>query len=237
MYQNICFVDSTGDDFLQQLDITCNIGTEECRSIWRQIVLRCVINPSSALPGAKWLFSYAERFPSNDLRHASTLYVALNLLLFAHGPLTFTNCPDIDIFKMLDDIGRHCEENGDQSKQISPVHKMAHIWGTAAVAFYLKSDHYRYLVCACMMRVSFELLDICFSSSGIESLFALAHKHAPNFLSMMATDPSIKLSSPKCINYFRRELDNSSTCIRYSMETVDRFVKDSINLDQTDLRM
>ncbi len=134
----------------------------------------------------------------------------------------------------MDDIGRYFEENGNQSKQFSPVHKMAHVWGTAAVAFYLASDEQKYLVCASMIRVSFESLGICFLSSGIESLYILANKHAPDFFTMMAHDPNIKLISPYCINYFRRKLENNLTCIRYSTETVNQFVLEVFNVDQTD---
>jgi len=211
-----------------------NSSPEQCRLIWRQIVLQFVLNPSIAIPGAQWLLSYAYRYQCNTLSHANSLYVALNLFLFGYGSTIFHKRLDIDVFKMLDDISRYFEENGNQSKQFSSVHKMAHVWGTAAVAFHLASDENKYLVCASMMRVSFESLAICFLSSGIESLYILAHTHAPNFFNMMANDPSIKLNSPDCINYFRRKLENNLTCIRYSTETVNQFVLEVFNLDQTD---
>jgi hypothetical protein len=214
-----------------------NPSPEQCRCIWRQIVLQVALNLNIAIPGAQWLLSYAYRHQSTTLSHANSLYVALNLFLFAYGSTIFRRRLDIDVFKMFDDIGRYFEEYGNQSKQFSPVHKMAHVWGTAAVAFHLASDEYKYLVCASMVRVSFESLGICFLSSGIESLYILAHKHAPDFFIIMANDPSIKLISPECMNYFRRKLKNNVNCIRYSTETVNQFVLEAFNIDQTAYRI
>ncbi|CAF1459688.1 unnamed protein product [Adineta steineri] len=231
-------LNSTYDDFLSQLNMD-NPSPEKCRYIWRQIVLQFVLQPNIAIPSAHWLLSYAARLPSNSLQHANSLYVALNLFLFGYGSTIFQQQQhlNIDVFKMLDDIGRYFDENGNQSKQFSPIHKMAHVWGTAAVAFHLTSDIYQYLVCACMMRVSFESLNICFMSSGIESLYILARTHAPEFFTMMSNIPSIKLMSPECIKYIRRQVENNQTCIRYSTETVNRFVLDIFNIDQSEHRI
>ncbi|CAF3214972.1 unnamed protein product [Rotaria sp. Silwood2] len=227
---------STCENFLTQLNMN-NPSAEYCRYIWRQIVLQFVLNPSIAIPCAKWLISYANCLTTSSLQHANSLYVALNLFLYGYGPKIFQKTFNIDVFKMLDEIGRLFEENGNQSTQFSPVHKMAHVWGTAAVAFYLASDQYKYLVCASMMRVSFESLGIRFLSSGIESLYVLAFKHAPDFFTMMTHDPCIKLISPECINYFRRQLENNLTCIRYSTEIVNRYVLEVVNIDQTNYRI
>jgi hypothetical protein len=122
----IFFLDQTNDDFLKQLDMN-NPSPEQCRCIWRQIVLQLILNPSIAIPGAQWLLSYAYHHQSNTLSHANSLYVALNLFLFGYGSTIFQQRLDIDVFKMLDDIGRYFDENGNQSKQFSPVHKMAHV--------------------------------------------------------------------------------------------------------------
>ncbi|CAF1286661.1 unnamed protein product [Rotaria sp. Silwood1] len=222
----------TCENFLTQLNMN-NPSSEHCRYIWRQIVLQCVLNPSIAIPCAEWLISYAHSLTRSSLQHANSLYVALNLFLFGYGSKIFQETLNIDVFKMLDDIGRLFEENGNQSKQFSPVHKMAHVWGTAAVAFYLTSDQYKYFVCASIMRVSFELLGIRFLSSGIESLYVLALKHAPEFFTMMTHNPCIKLILPECINYFRRQLENNLTCIRYSTETLNQYVLEVFNIDLT----
>ncbi|CAF1242489.1 unnamed protein product [Rotaria sordida] len=227
---------STSENFLTQLNIN-NPSPEQCRYIWRQIVLQFVLNSNIAIPSAEWLISYAHCFPRNSLTHANSLYVALNLFLFGYGSRIFQETLNIDVFKMLDDIGHLFEENGNQSKQFSPIHKMAHVWGTAAVAFYLASDQYKYLICASMMRVSFESLGIRFLSSGIESLYILAFKHAWDFFTMMTHDPCIKLILPECINYFRRQLENNLTCITYSTETVNRYVLEVFNVDQTNYRI
>ena len=205
--------------------------------IWRQIVLRFVLNRNIAIPCAQWLLSYTYQVPPIILRHANSLYVALNLFLFGYGSKIFEENTSIDAFKTLDIIGRLFEENGHQTKQFSPVHKMAHVWSTAAVVFHLASDRNKYLVCASMMRVSFESLGICFLSSGIESLYILAFQHVPEFFAMMTNDPNVKLTAPDCINYFRRKLENTSTCIRYSNETVTQFVLEAFNNDQTDYRI
>jgi hypothetical protein len=214
-----------------------NASPEQCRFIWRQVVLQCARNPNIAIPGAQWLLSYAYRLAPNTLLHANSLYVALNLFLFGYGFEIFRERLDINVFKMLDDIARCFEENGNQSKQFSPVHKMAHVWGTAAVAFRLAFDEHKYLVCASMIRVSFESLGISFLSSGIESLYILARKHTPEFFTMMAYDPNIKLTSPTCINYFRQKLEHNVTSIRYSSEIVDQFVSEVFNIDVTDHRI
>ena len=216
---------------------TINPSPDECRYLWRQVVLQSARNPSTSIRSAQWLLSYADRFQTNTLQHANTLYVALNIFLFGYGSTIFQEHPNIDVFKILDDISRYFVENGSQSKQFPPVHKMAHVWGTAAVAFYLGSDEKKYLVCASIMRVSCESLGVRFLSSGIEFLYKLAYTHAPKFFTMMAHDPSVKLVSPDCINYFRRQLENNSTCIEYSTETVDRFVCDVFNNDQTNYRI
>lgn len=179
------------------------------------------------------MFSYGWRLPSSNLQRANSLYVAVNLFLFAYGVKTFEEKVDIEVFDTLDYIGHLFEENGNQSKQFSPKHKMAHVWGTAAVAFYLASEQYKYLVCASVMRVSFESLGIRFLSSGIESLYALALKQAPDFFSLMTHDPSIKITSPDCLNYFRRELKNTTNCIKYSTKTVNKYVSEVFNIDLT----
>lgn len=220
------------DDFFRQLSIE-NSTSEQCRIIWRQIVLQCTYNPDLAIHGAQWLLSYAHRLDSHTIQHANSLYVALNLFLFDSGTDFFQKYPHIQLFQILDDIGRYFNEYGNQAKQFSCIHKMAHVWGTAAVAYHLKSDTYKYSVCACMMRVSFELLGICFRSSGIESLFILARKQAPEFFSMMAHDPHVKLTKPYCINYFRRRLETTNTCIPYSSAIVDEFVVEIFNNDMT----
>jgi hypothetical protein len=214
-----------------------NPSPDECRCIWRKIVLQSAIDPSKAKLGGEWLLWYADRLQPTSLQHANSLYVALNLFLFGYGSAIFRDRLDIDVFKRLDDISRYFIENGNQSKQFSPVHKMAHVWGTAAVAFHLASDQYRYLVCASIIRVSVESLDIRFLSSGIESLYILARTHAPDFFNMMAHDPGVKLTSPQCINYFRRQLENNTTCIQYSIEAVNQFVLGVFNIDQTDYRV
>lgn len=214
-----------------------NISPEQCRFIWRQVVLQSTFNPKIAIPSAEWLLSYASRFQSNTLSHANSLYVALNLFLFGYGSRIFHERSDIDVFKMLDTIAQYFEQNGNQSKQFSSVHKMAHVWGTAAVAFHLASEEYKYFVCASMIRVSFESLGICFLSSGIESLYILARKHTPDFFKMMAYDPNIKLISPACINHFRRKLDHHVTSIPYSSEIVDQFVFEVFNIDVSDHRL
>lgn len=214
-----------------------NPSPEECRSIWRQVVLQLARNPMIAIPGAEWLLSYAGQFQRNTLQHANALYVALNLFLFGYGPDIFHRRPDLDVFLLLDTIAHYFEENGHQSKQFSPVHKMAHVWGTAAVAFRLASNAYKYLVCASIMRVSFETLGISFLSSGIESLYLLARKHTPEFFTMMTYDPQVKLIYPDCINYFRRKLNQSDTVIRYSNEIVDQLVREVFNNDATDQRI
>lgn len=230
------FLDQINDDFLKQINVD-NLSAEECRCIWRKIVLQVVLNPDISISCAQWLLSYASYHQPTTLPHANILYVAVNLFLFGYGSTIFRNHLNIEVFKVLDDIGRYFEENGNQSKQFSPVHKIAHVWGTAAVAFYLASDEHKYLVCASMMRVSFESLGICFLSSGIEPLYILARTRAPDFFSMMAIEPGIKLISPDCVNYFRRKLENNISCIRYSAETVDQFVSEVFNIDQTHNRI
>jgi hypothetical protein len=50
---------------------------------------------------------------------------------------------------------------------------------------------------------------------------------------MMTIDPGVKLISPQCINYFRRQIENNQTCIPYSTEAVNQFVLDVFNIDQT----
>ncbi|UJR28707.1 hypothetical protein I4U23_009936 [Adineta vaga] len=230
------------NDILTQLDMD-NPSPEKCRFLWRQIVLELALNPEIAIRSSQWLLSYADRHPSNTLQHANSLYVALNLFLFGSGSSIFQQQQqqernvNIDVFKMLNELGRYFEEYGNQSKQFSPIHKMAHIWGTAAVAYYLASEKYKYFVCASIMRVSFELLGICFLSSGIESLYMLARIHAPEFFMIMSNDPGIKLSTPICINYFRRRLENSPTCIRYSNQIVHEFMLDAFNADQSHNRI
>lgn len=230
------FLDQTSYDFLKQLNID-NPSAEQARYLWRQIVLQVVLNPNIAIPCAQWLHSYAYYHSSTTLQHANILYVALNLFLLAYGSKIFQNRLDINVFKILDDIGRYFEENGNQSKQFSPTHKMAHVWGAAAIAYYLAFDEYKYLVCACMMRVSFELLGINFRSSGVESLYLLARTHALDFFNMMAIDPGIKLNSPTCINHFRRKLKNTTNYIRYSTDIVEQFVLEVFNTDQTSHRV
>lgn len=222
------------NNFIAQLQLQ-NPNAEECRYIWRQIVLQSALNPSVAIVGAEWLLSYAARLQCSTLQHANSLYVALNLFLFGYGPAIFRQRIDINVFKILDDISRYFQENGNQSKQFPPIHKMAHVWGTAAVAFKLAFDEYeyKYLVCASIMRVSFESLNICFLSSGVESLYLLARTHTPTFFNMMTIDPGVKLISPQCINYFRRQIENNQTCIPYSTEAVNQFVLDVFNIDQT----
>ena len=229
-------LDSTGDTFLRQLNMN-NPSPEECRIIWRKIVLQSVLNPKIAIPGAQWLLSYARQFPANTIPHANSLYVALNLSLFGYGAKIFHERSDLKVFELLDDIGRYFEESGHQSKQFSSVHKMAHVWGTAAVAYHLASDERKYLVCASIMRVSFESLGVSFLSSGIESLYILAQKYTRDFFTMMRYDPHIKLMFPDCINYFRRKLEASDTFLRYSNEIVDQFVAEVFNLDQTAYRI
>ncbi|CAF4423172.1 unnamed protein product, partial [Rotaria magnacalcarata] len=62
------------------------------------------------------------------------LYVALNIYLLAKDRHSFDDPRRLDVFKLLNDIAADFELYGDQSKQFSPLHKMAHVWGTAAVA-------------------------------------------------------------------------------------------------------
>ena len=71
----------------------------------------------------------------------------------------------------------------------------------------------------------------------LNPLYILAQKQTPEFFMMMTHDPNIKLRSPECINYFRRKLENAETSIRYSSETVDRFVSEVFNIDLTDHRI
>lgn len=185
--------------------------------------------------GADWLLSFANSCPQNALPRANILYVALNLLLYHYGNTIFTERTDLNVFAILDDIASAFDRYGDQSKQFSPIHKMSHVWGSAAIAYYLKSDRNAYLVCASMMRVSLELLGICFCSSGIESLYVLAETRAPEFFQMMIIDPGVKLPAPACSNYFRHLLQNTNHSVRYSTEKVHDFVVELFNLDATEL--
>ena len=216
---------------LRSLSTRGEFPAEECCYIWRQLVLLFATDPSVAKPGAEFLLSYANSLERHHLQYANSHYVALNLLLFHYGPTIFTQCTQMDPFVTLSTIAHHFEEHGNQSKQFSAVHKMAHVWGTAAVVFLLADDQHRYLVCASIIRVSFEALGVQFLSSGIESLYILARKWAPQFLTMMAHDPYVKLTTPPCLNYFRRLLSDSVTCIRYSTEALDQYVTDLFNLD------
>lgn len=229
-------LDSTDNTFLQQLNMN-DSTPEECRSIWRKLVLQSALNPEIVIPGAQWLLSYADQFPVDTVSHANSLYVALNLFLFGYGAKIFHERSDLNVFELLDTIGRYFEENGHQSKQFSSVHKMAHVWGTAAVAYHLADDKHKHLVCASIIRVSFERLGVSFLSSGIESLYILAQKHNRDFFMMMKYDPHVKLMSPDCIDYLRRKLNDNDTFPRYSSDTVDQLVREVFNLDQTAYRI
>jgi hypothetical protein len=211
-----------------------NISPEQCYLIWRRVVHETALHPDIAIRAAEWLFRYASGFQPNTIGHANILLVALNLFLFDYGPQIFQKRLDIDVFTMLDNISLHFDQYGNQSKQFSPVQKMARVWGTAALVFLLRSDEQKYFVCASMFRVSFESLGICFLSSGIESLYIAAKKYAPDFFTMMAYDPSIKLAYPPCINYFRRKLHHSVSSIPYSNAIVDQFVSEVFNIDASD---
>ena len=228
-------LDTTAQEFDTRLSETQTASAEECRRIWREIVLQFVRHPSVARIGADWLLSFANTCPRNALPHANIRYVALNLLLYHYGNAVFTDRPDLDVFEMLNDIASAFDYYGDQSKQFSPIHKMSHVWGLAAIAYFLKSDRHAYLVCASMMRVSLESLGICFCSSGIESLYVLAQTRAPEFFQMMIIDPGVKLSSSPCSNYFRHLLQNTNHSVRYSTEKVHDFVAELFNLDASEL--
>lgn len=225
-------LDQTSKKFLDNLNVDHH-NLDQCRYIWRKIVLQCVLDPSIASPGAKWLVSYAQHLPRSNLQHAKNFYVALNLLLYGYGTEIFRETISIDVFKTLDYIGHLFEEKGNQSKQFSPKHKMAQVWGTAAIAYSLASNHHKYLVCASIMRASFELLGIRFPSSGTEPLYLLASKHAPDFVFWMTHDPSIKITWPECLNYFRQKLKNTANCITYSTEAVNKYVSEVFNIDLT----
>lgn len=50
----------------------------------------------------------------------------------------------------------------------------------------------------------------------------------------MAHDPHVKLTEPYYLNYFRRKLETTNICIRYSSNIVDEFVVELFNNDMTD---
>lgn len=229
-------LDAETTDFIRSLSAKADLTEEKCRYIWRQLVLLLPTNPSVARAGAEGLLSYANTLERHHLQYANSLYVVLNLFLFHYGDTIFTECSQMHPFVTLETIACYFQAHGHQSKQFPAVHKMAHIWGTAAVIYYLAADESRYLVCASIMRVSFEALGIRFLSSGIESLYILARKRAPRFLSMMSHDPNVKLTTPDCLNYFRRLLHDSVTCIQYSADALDQYVRDLFNIDATDHR-
>jgi hypothetical protein len=213
-----------------------DLTADKCCYIWREVFLLVPTNPSVAKPGAEFLLSYANTLERHQLQYANCIYVALNLFLFHYGERICIDCTQMDPIVALEIIAGHFEEHGHQSKQFSAIHKMAHVWGTAAVIHHLAADENRYLVCASIMRVSFEASGIHFLSSCIESLYILARKCAPRFLSMMSHDPSVKLIAPDCLNYFRRLLYDSVTCIRYFSDALDQYVADLFNKDATDHR-
>ena len=224
------------NNFLESLSARDNLTADKSCYIWRQLVLLLPTNRSVAKPGAEFLLSYANTLERHHLQYANSLYIALNLFLLHYEDAIFTECSQMDPFVTLETIARHFEEYGDQSNQFSAVHKMAHVWGTAAVVYHLAADENRYLVCASIMRVSFEALGIQFLSSGIKPLYILARKCAPRFLSMMSHDPNVKLTTPDCLNYFRRLLHESVPCIQYSTNALDQYVVDLFNIDATDHR-
>lgn len=77
---------------------------EECRRIWRDIVLHFVKYPNISQIGGNWLLSFAKTCPSDGLPRANIQYVALNLLLFHYESTIFTERMDLDVFQMLDEI-------------------------------------------------------------------------------------------------------------------------------------
>lgn len=228
---NLSILDETIEAFLEKLSRKPTGSAEECRRIWRDIVLYFVKYPNISQIGANWLLSFAKTCPSDGLPRANIQYVALNLLLFHYESRIFTERIDLDIFHMLDEIASAFDRFGDQSKQFSPIHKMSHVWGTAAIVYHLKSKRFEYVVCASMMRVSFELLGIQFYSSGIESLYFLARSCAPEFFQMMIVDPGVKLRSPDCLNYFRCLLNTTDRCVKYSTEKVQELTRELFNHD------
>ncbi|CAF2025576.1 unnamed protein product [Rotaria magnacalcarata] len=207
------------------------VNEEESRHIWRQIVLNVARVLDSALESAEQLFKYAYSLPQNSLQCANMLYVALNIYLLAKGRHSFDDPRRLDVFKLLNDIAADFELYGDQSKQFSPLHKMAHVWGTAAVAYYLHKKKHEYELCSSVMRVTFETFGIYFLSSGIESLCLLAREHAPEFCDMMANSPNVKVRNPDCIYHVRRRFRDVNTCIPFSTDEVERMVAEFINID------
>ncbi|CAM2705817.1 unnamed protein product [Rotaria socialis] len=218
-------------NFVRLLNMVQAVNEEESHHIWRQIVLHVARVLDSALESAAQLFKYAYSLPHNSLQCANMLYVALNIYLLAKGRHSFDDPRQLDVFKLLNDIAADFELYGDQSKQFSPLHKMAHVWGTAAVAYYLNKKKHEYELCSSVMRVTFETLGIYFLSSGIESLCLLAREYAPEFCDMMANSPNVKLRSPDCIYHVRRRFRDVNTCISFSTDEVERMVAELINID------
>ncbi|CAF2975049.1 unnamed protein product [Rotaria sp. Silwood2] len=207
----------------------------QCRYVWRQIVLQLPDHSQLAPKCADWLFNYAACHPSNKLARASSLYVALNIFLLAYGPNFVNERSEDDVWSILEDISRMVDAYGDQSKQFSRLHKMAHVWGTATVLYTLTcmSTSPYAQVCACIMRTSFEHLNIHFNSSGIESLVLLAQTHAHDFFTLMLNDPGVRIRyfSP-CMSYFRNYIDKNGS-ISFSRAVVHEFVILLFNNDAT----
>ncbi|CAF1193505.1 unnamed protein product [Didymodactylos carnosus] len=214
------------------------------RYLWRDIVLLLISNPQRAAHVCyKLLFTYASQLAPTTLAHANGLYVGVNIMMIAHGSNSFDSIHhDMDVWHLLEEISQQFYNYGEQSKQFSHLHKMGHVWATAAVASYLKSGlvdddgvpyEYYYKVCASIARVSFEFLGIQFLSSGLESLYLLAKLYARPFFLLMTNDPSIQPSvtarvSPHCIEYFRNHLGiilqgGETDCIKFSVSTVKKF--------------
>ncbi|CAF1235187.1 unnamed protein product [Didymodactylos carnosus] len=234
------------------------------RTLWRNVVLNVMDNLESASYYSRFMFNHALIHPIETLSHACSVYIGLNLAMLeenaiqelSHRVLGYNQYKNI--WNCLEDIAKF-NQHTEESKEISHIHRMAHIWGTAAAAYYLYSrsaspkDLYFlncYKVCASITRVTIEYSGVV---SGFEVLQILARQRIVPFFRLLNADCGLELFPikvvkdensvyiPECIDYFRKLLaktvrgvnSDRSQSILFSVETVDKFVTELFNNDAT----
>ncbi|CAF1298912.1 unnamed protein product, partial [Didymodactylos carnosus] len=174
------------------------------RKLWRDVVLFVMDNLESASECSRFMFDHALIHPIGTLPHASSVYFGLNLAMFeenaiqelAHRVLGYNQYKNI--WNCLEDIANF-NQHTEVSKELSYIHRMAHIWGTAAAAYYLYSRYANpkdlyllncYKVCASITRVTIEYSGV---QSGFEIVQILAQHRIPPFSRLLNADCSLQL--------------------------------------------